>query len=267
MQFRGRGRPFTAAGLQAALNDMGLAQTEMPRLWAILTIESRGFGFQSDRRPKILFERHVFSRRTNHRFDKSAPDISSPDAGGYSGGAAEYDRLQKAIDLLRQVGDPPEIALSSASWGLPQIMGFNYGDVGFASATDLVNGFLDEEDAHLAAMAGFINANNLASKLENSDWLAVATVYNGSGNAHHYAGLLKEAFEKFRGGVDRDLSVRTAQAALLYLGFGGIMGSVDGILGDNTRRAIRAWRIHAGFSDSDRLDGEIYDRLLAAAGF
>jgi peptidoglycan hydrolase-like protein with peptidoglycan-binding domain len=42
---------------------------------------------------------------------------------------------------------------------------------------------------------------------------------------------------------------------------------VDGVLGDNTRRAIRAWRLHAGLPDTDRLDVDAFGLLMAQAGF
>ncbi|MCR0983540.1 N-acetylmuramidase domain-containing protein [Roseomonas pecuniae] len=265
---RGRGRPFTGLGLQAAVTAMGLdPASDLPRLWAVLTVESRGFGFQPDRRPKLLFERHVFSRETDRRFDKRAPDLSNSEAGGYIGGAAEYERLDRAVALLADAGQAPEAALRSASWGLGQVMGFNHETAGFPSAAAMVAAILDEEDEHLMAMAGFVRAHKLGPKLKAGDWEAVAKTYNGKNFAEHgYHIKLRQAFEKFSSGVSRDLPIRRAQAALLYLGFGKTMGDVDGVLGDNTRRAIRAWRLHAGLPDSDRLDGGDFDLLMAAAG-
>ena len=86
----------------------------------MLTVETKGWGFLADRRPTILFERHIFSRRTNHRFDSAYPDISNTQPGGYSKESAqEYDRL-----IARERKDW-DAALSSASWGIAQVMGFN----------------------------------------------------------------------------------------------------------------------------------------------
>lgn len=267
--FRGRGRPFTAADLRATAMAMGLdPEADMPRVWAILTVESRGFGFLADRRPKILFERHVFARLTSNKFNAQAPDIANKASGGYLGDAAEYDRLNRALALLDAAGQPPDAALSSASWGLGQVMGFNFKDAGFDSVGAMVDAMLDGEASHLAAMAAFVKRNKLGSKLKAGDWVAVAEAYNGKNQAEHdYAGKLRRASDKFAAGVERDISIRRAQAALLYLGFGKAMGDVDGVLGDNTRRAIRAWRLHMGLSDNDRLDGDAFDRLMAAAGF
>jgi hypothetical protein len=41
-------------------------------------VETSGSGFLPDRRPKILFERYVFSEETGHRFDVSEFDLSDP---------------------------------------------------------------------------------------------------------------------------------------------------------------------------------------------
>lgn len=269
MQLRGRGKPFTQAGLDKALLIMGLdPAADLPRLWAIIAVESRGFGFLADRRPQILFERHIFSGQTGKRFDKSAPDISSGTPGGYVGREGEYDRLERAMGLLEAQGESPEAALASASWGLGQVMGFNFKSAGFDSATDLATRHLDEEDQHLAAMAGFVAANKLAGPLKAGDWAAVARAYNGKTFAENQYDLkLKQNFEKFSEGAIRDLTIRSAQAALLYLGFGKGMGDVDGVLGGGTKRAIRSWRLHVGLPDSDRLDGPDYTQLMAAAGF
>ena len=52
------------AGIQACADKLSVSPTE---IWAVLRIETRGVGYFVDRRPAILFERHVFSRRTNGR--------------------------------------------------------------------------------------------------------------------------------------------------------------------------------------------------------
>lgn len=51
-----------------------------PELWAVIGVETSGCGYFDDRRPQILYERHIFYRLTQGRFPVS--DINSPDAGG-----------------------------------------------------------------------------------------------------------------------------------------------------------------------------------------
>src|SRR5215471_4442242 len=66
--FRGVGQPIANAGFQSALDTIGVTAAE---LWAVIGVETSGSGFLADRRPTILFERHVFSQRTGGRFDGS----------------------------------------------------------------------------------------------------------------------------------------------------------------------------------------------------
>ncbi len=54
------------------LTECGLV---LPELWAVLSVETSGCGYLPDKRPKILFERRVFSRLTGHRFDADDPDM------------------------------------------------------------------------------------------------------------------------------------------------------------------------------------------------
>ena len=167
MEFSGKGRPLSEAGLQGALSALDMdPAADMPVLWALLTVESRGFGFLSEgARPKILFERHIFHKETGGRFAAEAPDLSAKTGGGYIGGTAEYKRLGRAIALCRQanLGDDP--ALRSASWGLGQVMGFNAVASGFAGPADMVARMAQSEDARLAGRTGFIRSEGLHARL------------------------------------------------------------------------------------------------------
>ena len=130
MEFARRGYPMTSRGMSEICETLGVGE---PEIWAVLAVETRGFGFLPDRRPQILFERHVFSRRTGGKHDKKNPTVSSRMPGGYEGGTAEYARLSKAMVL------DAEEALKSASWGLPQVMGFNHRVVGHDTVAALVD--------------------------------------------------------------------------------------------------------------------------------
>src|SRR5437763_1168307 len=112
MDFVGKSKALSQEGLDAASRALSV---NAPEIWAVLAVETSGCGYLSDRRPPILFERHIFSRLTKGQFDTS--DVSNPQAGGYGpSGANQYLRLTNAIGLHRNA------ALESASWGLAQIM-------------------------------------------------------------------------------------------------------------------------------------------------
>jgi hypothetical protein len=252
IDFQGKGRPLTQAGFDAALARLGVTPAA---LWALITVETRGFGYLPDRRPKILFERHVFHRRTDGRFGVTDPDICSPQSGGYIGDAAEYDRLARAITLNRTA------ALESASWGLPQVMGFNAQSIGYPSAEAMVEAFLDSEDAQLDGAVRFVTARPaLASAFRARDWETVARHYNGENFAEHgYHIKLKNFHAQYTAGGMPDLTVRAAQARLTYLGFNP--RGVDGVLGNGTRGALRAFQSDRGLPATGAPDTATIARL------
>ncbi|CAM5783815.1 N-acetylmuramidase domain-containing protein [Rhizobacter fulvus] len=264
--FVGVGNPLTEADLESALEILGMDPVaDMPLLWAVLTVESRGFGFLRNRRPKTLFERHIFFRETDGRFSGSDPDICAKTGGGYVGGDSEFGRLQRALVLCRSKNMGDEPALRSASWGLGQVMGFNAEVAGFTDASDMANQMCRSEGVQLDAMIRFISGKRLDGKLRKHDWTGFARSYNGSGYwKEHYDLKLKSAYEKFSSGITRDLRVRAAQAGLLFLGYRP--GDPDGILGQNTRRTIVAFRQDTRLGDSEELDDEVFAAIMRAAG-
>lgn len=252
MEFRGEGLPLTPMGLAEACEDLGVRAAE---LWAVLTVETRGCGFLPDRRPLILFERHVFHRRSRGRFDERAPDLSNPSAGGYgAAGAHQHDRLRRAIELDRHT------ALLSASWGIGQVMGFNAKNAGFACVEAMVAAMARDEDTQLASMAGEIASSGLARSLRAHDWTSFARGYNGSNFAiNRYDTRLAAAHDRFRSGLLPDLAVRSAQVHLLYQGFQP--GPVDGLLGRFTRDALEQFQAATGLPQTGEPDGATLEAL------
>jgi len=198
MEFAGPGKPLTQEALDEAAGIVGIPGAAM---WAVIQVESSGAGYLEDRRPKILFERHLFHRATGGSFDLTHPDISDPKRGGYgAGGAHQYDRLAEAIDLDR------DAALASASWGLGQVLGSNFRIAGFADVEDLVAKMVRSERHQLLGMIHFIKSNNLGVHLRNENWLAFALGYNGqAAEEQGYPTKLQSAFEAFRDGSPPDI--------------------------------------------------------------
>lgn len=160
---------------------------------AVAAVESGGDGFLPDGRPKILFEAHIFSRLTAHKFD-GHPQISTRtwNRDLYKGGAAEYDRLEAAKAL-----DYPA-ALQSASWGKFQTMGFNYKRCGFITIHQFVEAMYKNEGAHLTAFCNLVKSFGLDDELRNHDWLPFAEGWNGPGFARiQYDRLLANAYDNF----------------------------------------------------------------------
>jgi hypothetical protein len=169
-------RSITAAALQRAADRLGVA---VACVRAVVAVESRGEGFLGDGRPKILFERHKFSKFTGGKFDATHGDISSSAAGGYRGGELEYQRLYRALQL------DGEAAVRSASWGAFQIMGFNWEACGEKSLYGFLLAMHDSEDAQLALFVEFVLSQGLAPALRKRDWAMFARGYNGADYARN----------------------------------------------------------------------------------
>jgi hypothetical protein len=256
MAFAGPGKPLTQRALDEASGIVGIPNAAM---WAVIQVESSGAGFQPDRRPKILFERHLFHRATGGRFDASHPDISNPNGGGYgAGGAHQYDRLAEALGLDRKA------ALASASWGLGQVLGSNFKVAGFANVEGMVAKMVLSERHQLLGMFKFIDGNNLGKHLKNKNWLSFALGYNGqNAEANGYPHKLEAAFNTFHSGSPPDIRVRIAQLALTFLGHKP--GGVDGLFGNNTRAALQRFRAAEGLPQATELTDTDFDALVQKA--
>lgn len=167
---------------------------------AVADVESNGRHDLPDGRPQILFEAHWFSKLTKGRYDASYPSISSPvwNRALYRGGAAEWPRLEAAMRLDR------DAALQSASWGLFQIMGFNYKACGFDSVTDFVEFIKGPDDSDMEAFCNFVRANpKILKAMQERDWKTFALHYNGPGAVAAYSAKMADAYAKFTGQSDR----------------------------------------------------------------
>jgi hypothetical protein len=161
---------------------------------AVRQVEAGNSGFLLNEdppaRPKILFEGHWFYRLSPKPVSKVRPDLSHPKwtKKYYKGGSAEWGRLQDASewDLHN--------ALKSASWGLGQVMGFNYELAGCASVEQFVVEAFSGESAQFAHMLNFIDNNDLMDDLRRGDWRGFAKGYNGAGyETNEYHTKLAEA--------------------------------------------------------------------------
>jgi hypothetical protein len=237
--------PFQGNALALSTDALGQASSALgvyvQEIWTVLAVETSGCGFLPDRRPQILYERHIFHRLTQGRYDDG--DISSPVPGGYGPrGAAQYERLARAIAKDRNA------ALQSASWGIGQIMGENFQAAGFSSVEDMVAAMCRSEDQQLAAMAGFLIHCGLQTSLRVHDWTSFALGYNGPNYAiNRYDFRLNGEFQKFSGGTLPDLNARAAQLYLTYLGFHP--GPIDGVAGAQTLAAFAEFAAKHGLPD------------------
>lgn len=229
---------------------------------AVVDIEAAGEGYLSktDFRMKALFEAHVFSRFTNHRYDASHPNISSRswNRSLYKGGAREYDRIAEAANLDETA------ALRAVSWGLGQVLGMNYQMLDFRTPQEMVENFKQSEDNQFDGMIKFCEKSGALSRLQRAipDFVGFTRIYNGTGQVTLYSGRLRGAYLKalqdfktptptprtgdpqaWTGvlvkGLHNDARVTEVQTALRDLGFYKVPPfKLDGDFGTGTEWAV-----------------------------
>lgn len=192
--FKGAARKLTLEDLSALAEDAGI---ELAALRAVVAVEAAGSGFDSDGRPKILFEPHIFWRLLDEEDRQDAMDdgLAYPKWGMQpypKGSDAQYERLTDAMEFDETA------ALQSCSWGMGQVMGGNHKVAGYADVQSMVLACMDSEANQVAMMIGFIKGNNLLSAIQNHDWAKFARGYNGPAYAKNaYDVKLAEAYERF----------------------------------------------------------------------
>lgn len=176
---------------------------------AVIKVESSGRGFYRDKKPTILFEGHKFwGQLLSKGFDPEEFVEGNEDIvyriwtkRYYSRNSRkEYSRLSRAIAI------DEESALKSASWGMFQIMGFNYKSAGFETVYDFVEYIKVSEKNQLEAFFTFLKKGGCFKYLESRDWAKFARCYNGSAyKKNGYDSKLEKAYFKSKdiGGDDK----------------------------------------------------------------
>lgn len=180
---------LTIADFERAAKSLGVS---MAHVRAVAEVESRGAGFLKSGDPSLLFERHLFSRWTNGVYDKTHPDISGPRGGYGAAGQNQHVRMKRAEALNR------DVAWRSASWGMFQVFGDNWRQVGYPSLEAFVEAQRRSEGDHLDAFVGYVKGFGLVNALKTQNWHAFARGYNGRDYASHgYHTKLAAAFKKW----------------------------------------------------------------------
>ncbi len=177
---------------------------EPAALAAVLAVECawpRRRGFDDKGRLRILWERHICWRKATKAERAKLPRyICNPKPGGYPKGrdaternARNWARLHRAREVM---GDR---AYLCASYGLPQIMGFNHIAAGYGSVVDMVADFSRGERQQLEALGRFLRSRKtLHDALRRKHWARFAKGYNGRAyKKYRYDEKLRRAYERF----------------------------------------------------------------------
>lgn len=161
-------------------------------LHAFIEVETRGTGFDKQGRVLILFEPHIFYRLLKGAKRQRAVELglAYQSWGEKPYPRDSYPRLEAAMKVDEAA------ALMACSWGLGQVLGSNFKQVGYSSIYEMVQAFADDEENHLEAIVAFCKANKidvamrrLEAKLREgtpitpADCVPVVRPYNGTSYA------------------------------------------------------------------------------------
>lgn len=194
MNFVGAGKRLDEMDIPQIGKLIGVGEDEIR---AVLEVESRGRGFDSQGRVIMLFEPHIFHRQLTAHYPQELERAVEEGLAYRKWGERRYPR-DSYPTLMKAIQIDQELALRSASWGLPQIMGFNHTMAGYKSAKDMVEDFKRDEELHVRAMIKFIISAGLDDEIRRKDWVGFARGYNGPGFAkNNYHTKLANAFAKW----------------------------------------------------------------------
>lgn len=175
---------------------------EVATIKSVKEVESGKYsGFIQPGMPPILFEGHIFW----NQLKKNGIDPNTIVSGNedilypkwtkkyYLGGLKEYDRLDKALKINQNA------ALQSASWGMFQIMGFNYKACGCTSIDEFISRMKRSERDQLEMFMQFLISNRWDKYLREKDWAGFASKYNGPAyKENQYDIKLERSYNKYK---------------------------------------------------------------------
>lgn len=262
--------PITFITRQDQIEAAKRLEVDVAVIKAVTAVEARGSGFvRNTDLPCILFEGHWFHRLTRGVYTDRYPHLSyrSWTKQYYKGGRGEYDRLVEAIGICEE----PDAALKSTSWGLFQIMGFNYELAGYPDARAFVNALSVSEGAQLDAFVSFVLSQPaMADHLREKRWAEFAKRYNGPGyQQNQYDVKLATEFTRARqqmieAEIGESLAAERGDTAAMQSALNVAIGAnlvTDGWMGAKTRRAISVFQQREGLPETGVADAEIARRL------
>ncbi len=186
---------------QDYINAASILDVEVAAIKAVKEVESLGSGFISPGVPKCLFEPHIFFRELKARGINPYPLMAGNEdilyvkwtRGKYGTEKQQPERLARAMEINE------DAALCSASFGLFQLMGFQYKVCGYDTVKAFYEDMCKDEATQLNIFCNFIKASRLDDELREHKWTEFALLYNGKGYASNkYHIKLEKAYNKYK---------------------------------------------------------------------
>jgi N-acetylmuramidase len=151
-------------------------------LHAFADVESGGkSGLDASGHPKIAYEGHIFRKLTHHVYDLKYPMLSYPykkKAGpewqhNNKDAATAWKTLEAAAAIDH------DAALQSCSWGMFQVMGFNFKACGYDDVDDFVAA-MNTSRGQIDAFVGYCRTKpGMTAAMKSNDFQTMASLYNG----------------------------------------------------------------------------------------
>lgn len=180
---------------------------------AVVCVESGGQGFGTDGRVIIRFENHIFRRYLGEAgaatFNRHFQVNGAQAWMGHAFRASSRQPWQafhgsqhlewQAYEVARAINE--DAATRSISMGLPQVMGFNHGLLGYDTPRALLAFMGADIRFQLLGMFDFIagpgGQGQGVAALRAGDFDRFATLYNGPGQARYYGDLIASHVRAF----------------------------------------------------------------------
>lgn len=177
-------------------------QVDPIALLAVKKVEFADYpAFLEDGSPSIQFEGHIFYELYNKKhpktnpinFEKKHPGIYYPYwlKKYYLKGLEEYDRLNKAIDLDK------EVAPLSTSWGFAKLLGLDHKLCGCDTIKEFIFKVGKDEESQVQLWINYLKNKGLLELMEAHNWADLAIKYNGTHQAKYYTTLFQVYYEKY----------------------------------------------------------------------
>ena len=176
----------------------------------VLAVESGGRSLGETGRMLIRFENHIFF----DHWGRAHPDVFgqhftfNPPPRTWEGHQwrptpnepfrlchANQSVEWEVLEFARSLDD--EAALKSISMGLTQVMGFNFGDVGYPTVRAMFDAFNGDPRYQVLAFFDYVQRRVGLEALKQRDYRTIALRYNGDGQVDTYASLMSGAVARF----------------------------------------------------------------------
>ena len=194
--------PLTIDAIRTMITDL-VPRIELAAVQAVIKVESAGRGFAGGQ-PLVRLEGHKLWEFTKQLGTDPSAWASTKDGAGIlhpdlssrfnQRGAKEWARFEEARELCEKmfagktlpannklgVIRANQIADVATSWGLFQIMGFNWAMCGCDTLDHFIGRMKDSEDEQLALFLAYLTSRTGAlDALANQQWARFARLYNG----------------------------------------------------------------------------------------